>query len=119
MQLYKNRQKYRKGVHQIVWSVFGDVPLHPNMHIHHIDGDPSNNHIKNLEQLSIREHAQTKRKRGTLPTGVTLVSNPGKYKYGANISFKGKTTYLGSFETIEQASNAYQRKRKIIEGYGQ
>lgn len=45
----------RKYIHRAVWESFnGEIPK--GHHIHHIDGDKSNNDIYNLQLLSASEH---------------------------------------------------------------
>ena len=44
-------------LHRVVWEYYkGEIP--DNMHIHHIDGNKSNNDISNLELLTPHEHAK-------------------------------------------------------------
>lgn len=51
----KNLKRKRIYLHREVWiSHNGEIPQ--NMHIHHIDGDPSNNSIENLEMLTANDH---------------------------------------------------------------
>lgn len=51
----ENETKVRKRMHVYVWEYFyGSVP--EGYHIHHIDGDKSNNAIQNLQLLSAKEH---------------------------------------------------------------
>lgn len=50
---YGNHKEYR--MHQWIWiAAHGDIPI--GHHIHHIDGDPSNNCISNLIALDADEH---------------------------------------------------------------
>ena len=45
----------RKRMHVYVWEYFNG-PISKGYHIHHIDGDKSNNDIQNLQMLSATEH---------------------------------------------------------------
>ena len=45
----------RKRMHVYVWEYYNG-PVQDNYHVHHIDGDKSNNNIENLELLRGREH---------------------------------------------------------------
>lgn len=53
----KNNVDYRK-----IWQkTYGEIPKDENglsYHIHHIDGDPLNNDITNLQAVSMKEHAK-------------------------------------------------------------
>jgi hypothetical protein len=59
----KNHQRYfqrvrdRKALHRVVWEFFKG-PIPPGHHIHHVNGDWSNNDISNLECLSPKEHGE-------------------------------------------------------------
>lgn len=44
-------------LHRDIWR-FYKGPIPDNFHIHHIDKDPSNNHIDNLECISPQDHAK-------------------------------------------------------------
>ena len=47
----------RKRMHVYVWEYFNG-PVPKGYHIHHMDGDKSNNNIKNLQLLLATEHEQ-------------------------------------------------------------
>ena len=86
-------------LHYGAWPI-GDVD--------HIDGNPSNNKIENLRDVSHsvniqnRKSATTKNKTGFL--GVVKR----RKKYAAHIHKNGKQIYLGLFETAELAHQAYK-----------
>ena len=97
--------------HRVAWSIYyGNVP---EGQIDHINGNKSDNRISNLRVVSVSENAQNKRnplsrnKNGCL--GVSRFKN-GKYR--ATINIGGKNVYLGSFESAEKASEAYQSAKK-------
>ncbi len=73
--------------------------------VDHIDRDRSNNSIENLRELTIRENAiNCTFHRGSVPfRGVQFRKRVGKFQ-----SFFGKK-YLGTFETAEEASDAYNK----------
>jgi HNH endonuclease. len=48
-------QRKGKKLHRVVWEYhYGPIP--DGYHVHHIDGDPRNNQIENLQLLPDREH---------------------------------------------------------------
>jgi hypothetical protein len=54
--LCKDGQRRTLKVHRIVWEWFnGDIPQ--GIHVDHIDGDKTNNHIDNLRLLSASENS--------------------------------------------------------------
>jgi hypothetical protein len=60
-------------VHRIVWQLhFGDIPS--GLLVDHIDGNPSNNNVKNLRLVTHVENATNRRQTSACKTGVTGVS---------------------------------------------
>lgn len=49
-------KKRRITVHRIIWYVYGDTPLSETLVINHKDGNPLNNCIDNLEQITQGEN---------------------------------------------------------------
>ena len=101
--------------HRLAWLIhYGEWP---NDQVDHIDGDHSNNRIANLRQADCSVNNQnlrvsrTSNKLGVL--GVCI--ERGKYR-GA-IEVCGRCRFLGRYDTIEEASNAYLKaKRELHEG---
>ncbi len=92
--------------HRVAWLLhYGSWPIGD---IDHIDGNPSNNRLDNLRDVSHsinlqnRKSATRKNKTGFL--GVVKRKN----KYAAHITINGKQVYLGLFETAEFAHQAYK-----------
>lgn len=92
--------------HRVAWLLSnGSWPIGD---IDHIDGNPSNNRLKNLRDVSHstnlqnRKSATTKNKTGFL--GVVKRKN----KFAAHVHRNGKQIYLGLFDTAELAHQAYK-----------
>lgn len=104
-------------IYWLVWDAFSGM-LRPTQkdktYIDHKDEDKLNSHINNLQLLSPRENSiksLNKRKTdGSLPIGVKKHYN----KFNATIRINGKKKYLGSFPSVELASQAYRDKAKEI-----
>jgi hypothetical protein len=110
--LYKDGKSETRYVHQIVYETFVGK-IGEGLEIDHIDNNPANNNWLNLRAISHRRNVSLGHKKRLLPTGVY---NNGKGKYYAQIS-NGKSRYsLGTFTTVEAASNMYQLKREEFEG---
>lgn len=77
----------------------------PKQEIDHIDGDRSNNRISNLRQATSRQNKanNVRVNKSTGLRGATKHRN----KFMATIKIKGKKTYLGLFDTAEEAHSAY------------
>lgn len=103
------------GAQRIAWLyVFGEWPIET---IDHIDGDPANNSIGNLRDVSHRTNLQNQlrphngSKSGIL--GVWQIKN----RWSARIRSRGDHIYLGSFKTAAEAATAYlEAKRRLHEG---
>jgi hypothetical protein len=78
----------------------------PNGVIDHIDGNPSNNRINNLRDVSARQNGQNRKehRNGKL---VGTSYNKRDSIYQARISLNGKSKNLGSFKTEIEAHEAY------------
>lgn len=59
---YLRDSKTDKYIHRMVMEAYLGRELKAEEHIHHIDGDPSNNDIKNLAMLSNSEHRKLENK---------------------------------------------------------
>jgi hypothetical protein len=88
--------------------------------IDHISGDPSDDRIENLRDVSHRENLQNqvRPQRSNKSSGYLGVTLRCTGKWQARIGLKGKgNLYLGSYETAEAAHQAYlEAKRKLHQG---
>ncbi len=101
-------------LHQLVASAFLEYKFNGhNLVIDHIDSNKLNNNVNNLRLISQRENLSKERSvKSGLPTGVSYhIRNK---KYISCITINNKLKHLGSFNSIEQASNAYKNKLKEI-----
>ena len=112
--LYKNREKKTRTVHQLVCESFlNHTPCGYKLIINHIDFNPLNNNVDNLEIISQRENTNRKHiKSSSIYTGVSW--HKGSKKWQAYIAINGKLKYLGYFHCEIKASEAYQKELKII-----
>lgn len=102
-------------IHRLAWAIhYGEDP--GVMLVDHIDGNPSNNRIKNLRLVT---HARSLNRSNQVirsSTGVRGVNAVTAYpgKFIAYVNFEGKRYHLGTFECLEKASKAVERKRKEL-----
>lgn len=89
-------------VHRVAWAIMtGRWPAHL---VDHRNTDPSDNRWENLRAATVTQnHAN---KNGYSETGLKGV-RPDKKKWMARIGMNGKTHYIGSFDTPEEANAAY------------
>ena len=103
-----NRMRYK--AHRLAWLyIYGHIP---NLEIDHMDGIKSNNSINNLRQAERWQNAQNlKIAHSNSLSGILGVCQSGK-KWKAQIQFKGKRIYIGTFNTSSEAHDAYIKKKK-------
>ena len=101
-------------VHQLVaMSFLGHKPNRHNEVVDHINNNPKDNRLENLQIITQRENVVKSKKPRELPTGVT--KNVKGSRYHAVTGIKNKRIHLGSFDTPEEAHEAYLTKLKEIE----
>lgn len=105
----QNRRRYRYMwldghfflAHRLAWFYVHRV--WPKNEIDHVNGDPSDNSIRNLREATSSENCINRIRRGfeRTPTGkfAARIHPPGFEKY----------IFLGTFDTEEEASVAYQQ----------
>jgi hypothetical protein len=93
--------------HRLAWLyMHGEWP---KQCLDHINGVRSDNRMENLREVSTRENSQNKgRHRAGKAAGITAPcrNHP---KWTASIMIKGKSTYLGSFLTEQEAHEIYSQ----------
>ena len=91
---------------------------YPSNEIDHKDRDKSNDRFENLRVVPARAYNQANsgpRQNNKLGVrGVTFHTSTGKYH--ASITLRGKWTYLGLFQTVDEASAAYQEASRKFYG---
>lgn len=100
--------------HRLAWLYVHGV--WPKGDIDHIDGNPLNNAISNLRDVSRSVNMQNvKRPRKDSQTGLmgaSLDKRTGRYM--SYICLDGATKYLGTFNTAEEANSAYMAAKRQI-----
>ena len=105
--MYINLMQTQYLAHRLVYAWHYGNDLN-NKQIDHIDGNKSNNKIENLRLATEMENAQNRDKQKNNKTGFKGVTYHKKdKKYQAQIHSKGKTLFLGYYDTPELASAAY------------
>ena len=111
--LYKQNVKKTIAVHQLIAMTFlNHTPCGHKIVVDHIDNNPLNNKLINLQLITHRENSiKDKSKTKYLMTGV-YVSNK---KWYSQIKFNNKNYHLGVFKTKEEAYLKYINAVKDIE----
>lgn len=113
--LYKNEIKKTKTVHQLsTMSFFGHQPNGRCLVVNHKNFIKTDNRLKNLEIVTMRENSNKKHLKSTSKyVGVSW--DKGVKKWGSSIRINGIKNHLGFFVSEIDASNAYQNALKNIE----
>lgn len=92
--------------HRVIWMmVYGSWPT---KQVDHINGIRDDNRIANLREATSGENHQNLKRRSDNKSGVPGVSwFKSANKWRADIQVDGKQVYLGRFDTIEAAAEAY------------
>jgi len=103
----------RIRAHRIVW--FLNYGKWPEKEIDHIDGNPTNNRIENLRDVSVRENQSNQKihRAGKL-VGARWSNKNHLNPWMAQIRINGKKVHLGCFKTEKEAHEAYIEKRKAV-----
>lgn len=87
--------------HRLIWKLVKGSE--PGPLLDHIDENPLNNRIENLQQLDKRGNAAKSKRRADLPTGVERRGQ----RFRSRAYIDGRYRSLGTYDTPEQAHQAY------------
>lgn len=101
--------------HRLIWLyAYGKFP---DGQVDHINGQPLDNRIENLRDVTNQENSKNQKKRCTNTSGYMGVSwHKAADKWQAHIKVDGVQTYLGLFNILEDAAEKY-RVTSIAHGY--
>ena len=115
--LCKDKKHNRVLIHRVAFeSFYGDIDACKV--IDHVDGNPSNNMVENLQQVSQRENVgrgklcDNKNSKSSKYRGVTFRKNRGVWQ--AHIFADGRLNFIGHYNTETEANMARQQKLKEI-----
>lgn len=113
--LSKNNKKKTFTVHKLVAMAFlGHTPCGYKLVVDHIDSNPLNNNLENLQLISQRENSYRQQgKHSSSYKGVYWSKQLNKWR--ACITINNKQTHLGCFINEYDAHLAYQNKLKEIQ----
>lgn len=101
--------------HIAAWAMYYDE--WPINEIDHEDGNGLNNAILNLRDVTHAVNVQNQRMHSNNKSGSSGVRwFEGSQKWRTEIKSNGRTVHLGLFNTIEEASQAYQKAKESL-GY--
>lgn len=106
-------REHRLMAHRVVFYLCTGVD-DPSKEVDHVNGVRHDNRFENLRQVTQAENCSNNGgTRGRkLPVGVSLLRG----RFMATIRRDRKNYYLGYFDTEEEASAAYQSKKRDLDG---
>jgi hypothetical protein len=101
--------------HRLAWLYcFNEFP---EMSLDHVNGKKDDNRLDNLRECSSQDNNRNKSRQSNNSSGHVGVSYYAPYsKYRAGITINKSTLHIGYFDTVEEASLAYQNKAKDLFG---
>lgn len=92
------------------------TPIKENMVVDHIDNDPLNNHLSNLQVITTRQNTSKDRFRKKYTSKyIGVYWHKHAKKWHSSIGVGSKTIHIGYFNDELDAHNAYLNKLKTIE----
>lgn len=89
----------------------------PTTLIDHKDGNKDNIKLNNLREATHRQNQFNKVGHGKYPKGVVFKADANRKKpWSARIRVHGKKIAIGSYETMEEAAEAYLRWAEVHQG---
>jgi hypothetical protein len=107
-----NHKTYQTS--HVIWLHYYGV--WPTNEIDHIDLNPFNNAIVNLRPATRSQNESNTKMRINNTTGVKGVVKTDSGRYAANVTYQGKTIWLGRYNTIEEATKVRQQKFEELFG---
>jgi hypothetical protein len=99
------------GVHRLAYALY--YRKWPEREVDHKDGNPANNAIHNLREVTTRQNMQNRAShRAGRKVGATQTKSTGKWQ--ARISVEGKSIHIGTFDTEQEAHAAYLEAVQIV-----
>lgn len=84
-------------------------PLHSTERVDHADGDTLNNRRNNLRVATARQNRTNSRTGRNSKSGIKGVNRTANGRWGSRIKISGRDIHLGTFDTKEEAHDAYCR----------
>jgi hypothetical protein len=103
--LCKHKKRKQVKIHRLVLISFS-ANNQRDLHVDHIDSDPSNNNLSNLRWATVSQNSMNSCSRAGSASKYKGVSRAGS-RWRANIRLNGKQVHLGVFESERAAAMAY------------
>lgn len=105
--IHRNGRQTSEFLHRTILARILSRPLSLSEVVDHIDGNGLNNRRSNLRLASHRQNLWNQRMRKDNTAGFKGITAYGTNKWRAQIRSNGKRLHLGTFDTPEEAHEAY------------
>jgi hypothetical protein len=103
-------------IHRLIWALHHDH-IQSNAEVDHIDNNPLNNNTNNLRLATRSKNQRNRLKQKTNTSGFKGVNfRRDSNRWRARIAVNDKRIQLGSFDTPEEAHEAYKKAALIYHG---
>lgn len=112
--IYKDGNQYANKLISVLVakSFLNHKPCVSKLVVDHIDNNPLNDSLYNLQLITQRENSTKDRKSSSKYAGVSW--HKASQKWRARININGKEKYLGLYRTQKEASIVYQKELKLL-----
>ena len=93
-------------LHRLIWE-WHNGPIPAGMEVDHINDDRGDNRIENLQLLTPRQNTIKARKKHRQGEGLTGTYRRKNGRWGAKATINGRQVPLGTYDTTEEAHQAY------------
>lgn len=101
------------AAHRLAWLYYYGVE--PTKDLDHINRIRDDNRIVNLKEASKSENAMNQKMYSTNTSGVKgVVFNKQNNKWQAQIGYSGEKLYLGLYNTLQEAKEAYEEASNLL-----
>ena len=108
----KKKKKLLRAAVLVAMAFLNHKPCGHNLVVDHIDNNPLNDRLYNLQLITQRQNCSKDKKGSSKYTGVTWDKRKNKWK--AHIRIKQKLRYLGYYKKEQEAAQAYQNELKKL-----
>jgi hypothetical protein len=109
-------KKHTVLMHRLIWAI--TYECWPNPEIDHVNGDPADNRLINLREVTHVQNSQNKKRRCDNTSGFTGVKQLSNSRWRATIISANKRVSLGCYATREEAAGVRDKAKQLYHPTG-